>query len=247
MVTHHFRLLLPFGIMIAATSGSAAAPDAKGKAPAAEPLPAGSMYRHAETSITARDVGTARARKRFASCVYGYRASEIDAYLVGQDDADGMAKLTRAPKGKVASSSSVFTTCLEQQGGLGDMTARVNIPSFRLMMAEEAYLSRFESAPQMPTDATEVLSRTPLTVGVDTKASVFLAAVADCLVYRDLRGADALVRTSPDSPEERTVAVSLAPAVGDCLPKDQTLKLNATIIRSLAVEGLWARYARTAN
>ena len=212
-----------------------------------EPLPAGSMYRHAEPSITAREVGTAYIRKRFAKCVYGYRASQIDAYLVSQNYEEGWMKLAEVRNGKMTSSDSVLTKCLGREAGLDDMTTRMNIPSFRLMMAEEAYLARFESAPQTPADAPEVLTRAPLTVGVDPRASVFLAAVADCLVYRDLRGADALVRTKSDTPEERTAAVSLAPAVGDCLPKDRTLKLNATIIRSLAVEGLWARYARTVH
>ncbi|MCW2387592.1 hypothetical protein M2333_000638 [Sphingobium sp. B11D3B] len=179
--------------------------------------------------------------------MYGYRAAEIDAYLISPDYEGGWAKLAGARKGKPASSSSVFTTCLEREAGLGDMTAQVSIPSFRLLMAEEAYLSRFEGAPRPPTDAVEVLSREPLTVGSVPEASVVLAAVADCLVYHDLAGADALVRTVSDSPEERAGAVSLAAAVGGCLPPDQTLKLNVTMIRSLAVEGLWARYARTVH
>lgn len=246
MCARLLRFFVPIGVLIAATSGNAAALDSKGTAPA-EPLPAGSMYRRAETSITARELATGRVRKSFAKCVYGYRASEIDAYLISPNYEDGWAKLAGARKGKSASTSSVFTTCLGREAGLGDMTGRMNIPSFRLMMAEEAYLSRFESAPQPPADAMEVLSRVPLTVESVPEANVVLAAVADCLVYRDLRGADALARTMSGSSEERAAAVSLAASVGGCLPKDQTLKLNVTMIRSLAVEGLWARYARTVH
>jgi hypothetical protein len=246
MYARFLRFFWPVGILITATSGNATASDSKGAAPA-EPLPAGSMYRHAETSITARELATGRVRKSFARCVYGYRASDIDAYLISPNYEDGWAKLAGARKGKPSSSSSVFTTCLGREAGLGDMTGRMNIPSFRLMMAEEAYLSRFEILPQPPADAVEVLSRVPLTVGSVPEASAVLAAVADCLVYRDLSGADALVRTMLGSSEERAAAVSLAAAVGGCLPKDQTLKLNVTMIRSLAVEGLWARYARTVH
>jgi hypothetical protein len=114
-------------------------------------------------------------------------------------------------------------------------------------MAEEAYLSRFDGVPRLPTDATEVLSRAPLTVDTESQANTFLAAVADCLVYRDVHGADALVRTMPGSPEERMAAVSLTSAFGACLPKDRTLRINTQMMRSLVAEGLWARYARTVH
>ena len=242
----HLLSVVTFGILLAAGSVNAATPGVDTNAQR-EHSERGSMYRHSETPITATDVATSEVRKRFATCVYRLGGSDVDEYLASQDYSNGWAKLMRIRAGGMPASNSVLVRCLGREAGLDEMRGNVSTPTFRVMMAEEAYLSRFDSVPSLPSDAPEVLTRVPLTVGTDPQASTYLAAVADCLVYRNVQGADALVRTKSGSPEERVAAVSLASAFGSCLPKERTLKNNTQTMRSLAVEGLWARYARTVH
>ena len=243
LCSHQRRMPTRFGTLFLAACSFAAATGAYAKP--ASSVEAGSMRRYAETPITAREIGTPIVRKRFATCVYGFSSTDVDAFLANQDYEGGWVKLARARRGAPAAPDSVLGRCLGREGGGDDSIAHFNAPTFRLMMAEEAYLSRFASVPSLPADAPEVLNRVPLTVGDDSGANAYLSAVADCIIYRDTPGADQLVRARAGSPEERAAAASLAGSFGACLPKDRTLRLNAQMMRSLAVEGLWARYART--
>lgn len=112
----------------------------------------------------------------------------------------------------------------------------------RAMMAEEAYLKRFGAPPALPVGAVEDAPRTYFSTGPNLAKARSLAAFADCVVFRDTRGADAVLRTPPGTMEERKAAMALAPVLGPCLVQGQEVALTPIAIRAIVADGLWARY-----
>ena len=123
------------------------------------------------------------------------------------------------------------------------------VPTFRYMMAEEAYLSANRSGP--PANLAPALDakapgwgvvRRYVSTGDALGKARFMGDFADCLVAKDPVGADALVRTDPNTVAERDAAVAMVPALGQCLVDGHELELNPVNIRSFAADGLWQRY-----
>ena len=113
----------------------------------------------------------------------------------------------------------------------------------RALMLEEAYLGSHEAPISIPEGATELTNRTYVSTGDDRNRAAGLGNYADCIVYRDAKGADALLRTEPASPEEDQAARALAPVLGGCLIEGQTIEFTPASIRAIAADGLWSRAA----
>jgi hypothetical protein len=233
-----------------ASSALAASPGNADKAKHERRRPS-SVYPFSAPVKKMNDANTGVLRKKLAACLYKHGTRAVDDYLENRGRFASIAEMIGTPPGQTT--KQPFAGCLDSTGFYGRLTVIYKPETFRPLFVEEAYLSKFDNAPQLPTGAVEILSRPPVPADVEADsnsgvaAASLLAAISDCLVFKDTSGADALLRTRPFSAEERTVAISLAPAFGGCLPQGQTLKVNPQMIRALAADGLWARYARTVH
>jgi hypothetical protein len=63
----------------------------------------------------------------------------------------------------------------------------------------------------------------------------------DCMVGRDPAAVVALLRSRPTSPDENAKMSALKPALGLCLPANQTFKLSYAMVRSLVAVGAYRR------
>jgi len=113
----------------------------------------------------------------------------------------------------------------------------------RALLVEEIYLKDNGSAPFISLDTPEGTDRQFVSSGKDLERARGLAAFADCLVYRDVSRADALLRTEPGSSDEAEVSRALVPELSNCLMEGQTIAFSPSSIRALAADGLWARSA----
>jgi hypothetical protein len=137
-----------------------------------------------------------------------------------------------------------FVKCMQSQMTLAQFQMGVDFKpnALRSLLLEEAYLDARPSAPRLPDAAVEQSSRHFVSEGELLKQAQGLAAFADCITFKDSVGADAVLRTKPRSPEERTAARALAPTLGGCLAEGQQISLTAENIRAVVADGLWSRF-----
>ena len=179
-----------------------------------------------------------RLMKMFFSCVYGSSPSEIDAYLKSSD-------ISGALPAKSVKLEQVTKRCGNRMGvaTMQQLHARIPGAVYRSFMAEQAYLAKQSTPAVLPAGAIEFLRQAPKADGLPLVHA--LVSTADCLSFRDTRGADALLRTVPGSKEEQVAARALVPALSQCIAADEKFSMTAQTIRSFAADGLWARYAQT--
>lgn len=229
-------------LLVIGTMGPAfAKPSSGGMQPEAQ---IGTRFLKKPTEVNPREAGL--ERKNFGRCVYGRIPDRVDKLLENSD-----------PEGIEYYGAGESQERFWQQIGKDNFCGALNSAAsdhrqltmsnsaFRSLMLEEAYLARFKQVPALPADATEAADRRYMTEGATSARS--LGLFADCLAFRDSAGADALLRTMPGSDEEKAAARAMAPALGACLTRGQTLSLNTANVRAFAADGLWTRFARRAG
>jgi hypothetical protein len=201
----------------------------------------GTRFLKKPTEVNPREAGI--ERKNFGRCVYARIPDRVDK-LLENSDPEGIEFYA------ASDSQERFWQAIGKDNFCGDLNSAaadrrqlsMSNSAFRSLMLEEAYLARFKQAPALPADATELANRRYMTEGATSARS--LGQFADCLVFRDVASADALLRTMPGSDEEKQAARALAPTLGACLVRGQTLSLNTANVRAFAADGLWTRFAR---
>jgi hypothetical protein len=188
------------------------------------------------------DQQTGRLTKKYAQCLYGREPDKIDDFLLKTDPMN-------ASVGDRFENDSIPSKCLGKSGRTIFESSVLSMPGtvFRALMTEAAYLASHSAPTDLPKASEEFLGRKAVADGSNQEFASALMGTADCLVFRDSAGADRLLRTDPGSELEMSQARALAPTLGQCLAADQTMKMTPRLIRMLAADGLWARYARTVH
>ncbi|WP_338465856.1 hypothetical protein RXV95_09745 [Novosphingobium sp. ZN18A2] len=174
-----------------------------------------------------------------ALCVQKSVPQRTDWYLRNSDD-----KSYVKPKGSHnIGTFLVVDYCLGDTmiGATKERGLSTSQSAMRGLLAEQAYLANRRTYIAPPPDSV-VPARTFVATGDDLPIARGLAQFEDCIAMTDPAGADALLRTKPASIDEDTAARALAPALGKCLPKGQTLSFTAQSVRSFAAEGMWQRF-----
>jgi hypothetical protein len=187
-----------------------------------------------------------RTRKQFAQCVYARNPALVRALLRHSDPEtiDMTAGGTAPPKNLV-----------EQLGLDGCLSAQMNATqaalglkasslALRSLLLEEDYLAGNSAPPQLRAAEAEDTGRIYISQGDALARARAFGQLADCVTFADTASADALLRTMPESDQERMAARALAPVIGPCMTEGQTIKVNAAVVRTIAADGLWARYAQ---
>ncbi|MBX7502819.1 hypothetical protein K3181_15365 [Qipengyuania sp. YG27] len=185
----------------------------------------------------------------FKHCYYKNYPERADNFLIQTD-----AYSEERPKGTIdrltLRPNKWSAGCqYDQRGTAIESTLSFNTRALRYMMAEAAYLYRFPDAPPagMSPDSQATapnwnVSRRYVSTGENLGKARFFGDFADCIVAKDPRGADRLVRSEIRSSEERAAAMGMVDALGDCLVAGHELELTPANIRSFAADGLWQRY-----
>lgn len=142
---------------------------------------------------------------------------------------------------KLPSVENCLTNEMSDESSSIKMTIRRSL--MRSKFAEALYLQSHEQSPVLAPGSIEPVQRKYISTGDELGKAQGMAQFADCIVFADTQGADALLRTDPGSPKELAAARALAPILGKCLVEGQSLALTPTNIRSLAADGLWTRYS----
>ena len=190
----------------------------------------------------------------FKHCYYKNFAERADKFLIQSD-----AYTDDIPKGTIdrltLRPNKWSAGCqYDQRGTAIESNLSINTRALRYMMAEAAYLYRYpDTAPAGMSPDSEAtapnwnVSRRYTSTGEDLGKARFFGDFADCIVAKDPRGADRLVRSEIESPEERAAAMGMVDALGDCLVAGNELELTPANIRSFAADGLWQRYVANAR
>lgn len=124
--------------------------------------------------------------------------------------------------------------------------------ALRYMLAEGSYLFNFPDAPpaDIAPDSTASapdwnVGRVYVSTGENLGKARFFGDFADCIAAKDPVGADRLLRSEIQSPEERAAAMGMIDALGNCLVAGNELELTPENIRSFAADGMWQRYVAT--
>lgn len=174
-----------------------------------------------------------------ALCVLKSVPDRVDWFLRNSDDKEYVK-----PKGSHSIGTYlVIDQCLGDT--MNDMTLEstffMSTSSIRGLLAEQAYLAA-RPAYQAAPEGAVVPARVFVATGDELPFAQGLAQFEDCIAQTDPAGADALMRTKPASSGELAAAQALAPTLGTCLPKGQTLSFTAQNVRSIAAEALWQRF-----
>ena len=188
-----------------------------------------------------------RYSKAVANCIHNRAAGQVDRML---ENSDPLAIDMDAADVRWGRFRTLIEECMGQRMHEFDndpLLARIGMSfsesRLRALLLEEAYLSANTVAPVIAEGASEQANRSFVSGGDDLVSAQGLAGFADCVVYRDARQADALLRTEPGSDDELGAARRLAPTLGACLLEGQSIEFTPGSIRSLAADGLWARTA----
>ena len=241
MITMRHTSVLAALLIAAIATPATAKPSSGGMQPEAQ---IGTRFLKKPTEVNPREAGL--ERKNFGRCVYGRVPDRVDKLLENSDPEGIEYYAADTTPERFWQTIGKDNFC----GGLNSAASdhrqlTMSTTAFRSLMLEEAYLARFQQAPALPADATEAANRRYMTEGATSARA--LGQFADCLAFRDTAGADALLRTMPGSDEEKAAARAMAPTLGACLMRGQTLSLNATNVRAFAADGLWTRFARKAG
>ena len=190
------------------------------------------------------EANTDRARKYmkdFAKCVYRRKPERSEKLLRYSDNASINYSAVGFERDEIETKLSLSSCAGDVMDGRQEsVVVRISPLSLRNHLAEEAYLSHNASALVIAESDDEVLSNRYETLTATDKTR-FRAAFADCVVYHAVREADALIRTSVATDEERQAVKALVPALSQCLTDGQEMELTVKTIRGLAADGLWSR------
>jgi hypothetical protein len=179
----------------------------------------------------------------FARCTYGRKPDMVRKLLTHSDPV--VVDRIEAEVSKIYSGPQTqIKECLGQEFDVDTAALELSVSPgrLRILLMEEDYLAR-NRGPIVADPTAPPPARNFVSTDVDLERAQAIARFSDCLVFRDATLADALLRTTPASDEERTAARALAPALGACLLQGEQMKLTPSAVRVYAVEGLWARFA----
>jgi hypothetical protein len=184
--------------------------------------------------------------KGVARCVYQSNGRKADR-LLATSDTDSLSGKEFGFRSSGQDDEYGISDCMTYQTVGTEMKTQLqfSLVRIRAMMAEEAYLKRFSAPPGLPAGATEDAPRKFFSTGATLARAHSLAAFADCVVFKNTAGADAVLRTPPGTMEERKAALTFAPVLGPCLVEGQEIALTPIAIRAIVADGLWARYVAT--
>ncbi|WP_145985294.1 hypothetical protein [Altererythrobacter sp. B11] len=185
-----------------------------------------------------------RMSKAVANCVNGREAGMVRSFLSVSDpvDTDREAADFRWSRFMDVLEGCMKTRWNEMPNDPRRTTLGMAFSDSRLraLLEEEVYLAQNDTAPEAVAGQPFQTKRFYVSSDENLARAQGLADFADCLAHRDPKTADALLRTEPGSSAERQAAKALAPSLGACLAKDQTIEFTASSIRALAADGLWA-------
>lgn len=229
------RGLLGNGLMISALVPALASAQLKPEAPT------GSRIGIKPNPVEKRDAGI--IKKGFGRCAYAAAPKAAVAFL---QNSDLIGIDLKSANIKSVSKTFGMETCLGDQVGAAQSALgfKFSINTLHAILAEEAYLSSQRSTPVLAPNATEGLERHYAATGDDLIKARTLGGFADCIVFKDAAGADAVLRTMPGSPAELLAVRALAPTLGACLDDGARVSLTATSIRGYVADGLWNRFSR---
>lgn len=191
-------------------------------------------------ALKAKDAGV--VRKGFARCIYRAAPAKAAALL---ENSDAVSVDLAAAKIKNVNDELQMSRCLGNQISASEsaLGLKFSPPVLRDMLAEEAYLARNRTPPQVP-PAPVAIAPKFVSSGFDLTIAQSLIAMTDCAILANIGDADAILRTPPASPAERAAAVALAPALGKCLPQGQRVAFDQANIRSRIAYAMWNRFGR---
>ena len=188
----------------------------------------------------------ARYSKAVARCTYQRMGDEaIGRFLAASDPKTIDAERGDVPMRRVIRATEGCMNARYEDYNADMRSARlmmsVSSPRMRALLMEEAYLDHHGRALEIAPEAGELTRRTFVSTGDNLASAQGVARYADCVVYRQSRAADQLLRTEPGSADEAAKAQALAPVLGECLIDGPTIEFTPGSIRALVADGLWAR------
>jgi hypothetical protein len=197
----------------------------------------GSLIPVAPQAVEAKDAGL--IKKAFARCIYNRNKKAAAVILTYSDPVSVDIKAA-----KISDVASTFdmSECLGKQASVTQNTLGFKFK--REILAEETYLAGHPVAPTLAPGSVEVIDRTYVSNSDNLPKARALGAFADCVVFNDVSGSDALLRTMPASASERAAARALAPALGKCLEQGIQFSMSPASIRVYVADGLWNRFSR---
>lgn len=190
-------------------------------------------------------ISTGQVRKAFAQCLYRKSPAKVQALLDHSDPVSvdySAANFTQ----KNINKDLGMDDCLHVNELQIAVSMQFSDALLRSMLAEEAYLDKFDTAPVLPEGSVEGTDRVYVSTGDALKSAQSLGYFADCVVFSDTKAADAILRTQSGSRDEKAIIRQFTPVLGACLAQGSTIELNADSLRSILADGLWMRYVRTA-
>lgn len=185
-------------------------------------------------------------KKGFARCLYLKNSAKTPLLLENSDPVTVDLDKIEIPNNDLGKYLGM-ATCLGDQadGTQSALGLRFSPIQLRAMLQEESYLDAHAAAPVLAEGSIELIQRSYFSEGDNLRAARGLGVFSDCLVFKDTRSSDAILRTMPGSKEESAAAQALGPTLGACLVQGQTLSLTPSSIRGFAADGLWTRYVRS--
>lgn len=174
--------------------------------------------------------------EQFSECVVARSPAKVDYFLRKSDNATTDPAIGRVGR------YLPLDLCL----GNGDtveanaLLLKTTNQSLRAMLTEAAYKRANQTVPSAV--GTTVTQRAYFSSATEQGPLKAQAYFSDCIVEKDLAGADALVRTHWGSKDEAKAARALAPVLGTCLLAGQTLSLLPQNVRQFVADGLWQRF-----
>lgn len=203
--------------------------------------PTGSHIPVPPEAVTAKEAGF--IAKAFARCIYENNRKAAAAVLAHSD-----ALTVDLPAAQITDLNRTFhmPVCLGKQARETDSALgfKFGRQVLRRMLTEEDYLAGHLSAPTLAAGTVELIDRNYVSDGDNLRRAREVGTFADCVVFNDVAGSDALLRTVPASTGERAAARALVPALGKCLEQGAQLSMSPESIRVYVADGLWNRFSR---
>lgn len=199
----------------------------------------GTLRQARPESVDEKEAG--EVKKEFARCVFYASKAKAGALLANStiESVDLQAAGIRDFNKDLHMDTCLGSAMSSNQLGLA---MRFNSQALRDLMAEEFYLARYRQAPT-PSAPLPPASINPAT----SRWAQGMMSFSDCTIRNDLAASDALLRTMPNSTQERQAAGRLAPALGRCLVQGQQISFKPATIRALVAYAMWSRFVAPAN
>lgn len=197
--------------------------------------------RFKQSPETAEESDARQMQKRIAKCVFYRNKDDVRALLVNSD-------FDRIDFDAIESDPDTLFDDLDFGDCLGramkhsqyKIYATMRYSTLRNLLAEEAYLKDNDEASKLSEGAPKVLTSRFAFENGGPRAEV-LAELSDCITYRNLPAADAVLRERPGTDDELEALDALGTTLVTCLDTEDPPEFSASMVRQLIADGLWAR------